>query len=98
MSIDREKQIYLLKKQKDFLEHRPENVLPATDSKGQIERDHFKSTGKALELRQNPNVRYTEESSPFMDRKNGFTNACMLGLITFLCETAFLIVSYFLFR
>ena len=104
MSIERQKMLEHLKKQKEFLQ---DHVIPEQASQNnkrnsneESDRDiaSGKSTSKTLTLT-NGKGSYMEEA-PYnvFERKNGFTDACMLGLITFLCESFFLLISYFLFH
>ena len=98
MGIERQKMIENLKRQAEFLNKAKENQEKNRELLRE-EESSSKQTGKTLQLRANPDIKFASEPTEnHFERKNGYTSALMLGLLTFVFEMGFLFISYFIFR
>lgn len=94
MSEQRKQNIEKLKKQREYLMN-PQNIdlLKKREENGE---NHTNEKSKTLSFT-NGNIKGFE--TPYNEyRKNGYVDVVLLSILTFLFETLFLFISYFLFR
>lgn len=94
MSEQRKQNIEKLKKQREYLMN-PQNIdlLKKREENGE---NHTNEKSKTLSFT-NGNIKGFE--TPYNEyRKNGYVDVLLLSVLTFLFETLFLFISYFLFR